>query len=64
MGSVAMIYVHIKFHKYWFRHSDVYGGGGGNIQTHRQDGDRISLILVFHNKKSGLKIGQEKEIGK
>jgi hypothetical protein len=28
MGSVAMIYVHTKFHKDWFRHSKVLGGRG------------------------------------
>jgi hypothetical protein len=40
---------------YWFRHSDVYRE---DIETHRQDGDGISLILFFTI--SGLKIGQEK----
>jgi hypothetical protein len=28
MGSGAMIYVHTKFHKDWFRHSEVKRAGG------------------------------------
>jgi hypothetical protein len=30
-----------KFHKDWFRHSDV---NNGDSQTHRQHRDRISLL--------------------
>jgi isopenicillin N synthase-like dioxygenase len=28
----------------------------GDIQTHRKHGDCISLLLLFQNKESGLKI--------
>jgi hypothetical protein len=47
MGSGAMI-------KHWFRHSKV--DGGGNSQTHRQEGDLISLLLCIQNKESELKV--------
>jgi hypothetical protein len=33
--------VHTEFHKDWFGHSKV---DGGESQTHRQHGDRISLL--------------------
>jgi hypothetical protein len=45
--------IHTKFHWYWLNHSKV---NKGNTQTHRQHGARISLILLFLNKKSRLKI--------
>jgi hypothetical protein len=32
MCSVSMIYVHIKFYKDWFRHSELYSE---DIRTHR-----------------------------
>jgi hypothetical protein len=31
--------------------------GGGGIQTHRQEGDLLSLRLFFQNKESRLKAG-------
>jgi hypothetical protein len=33
-------------------------GEEGNSQTHTQQGDRISLLLFFENKKSRLKIAK------
>jgi hypothetical protein len=33
---------------------------GGDTQTHRQDGDRISLLSFFQNKESRLKIQFER----
>jgi hypothetical protein len=53
LGSDALIYVHTKFHKVWFRHSKV---DGGDAQTHRQHGDGMSLLLFFENKENRLKI--------
>jgi hypothetical protein len=50
MGSDIMIYVHITFHKDWFRHSE---GGSGDAQTHRQHEDRISLLPFFKIRKVG-----------
>jgi hypothetical protein len=41
MGSGATVYIHTNFHKDWFRHSKV---NRGDSQTHRQHGDRISLL--------------------
>jgi hypothetical protein len=35
--------------------SGVQKLGGINLQTHRQQGDPISLLLFFQNKGSGLK---------
>jgi hypothetical protein len=35
------IHVHTKFHKDWFRHSEV---NKGDTQTHRQEGDRIHIL--------------------
>jgi hypothetical protein len=46
MGSGAMIYIPS------LRHSEADGG----IQTHRQQGDLISLLSVCQNKESRLKI--------
>jgi hypothetical protein len=45
--------IHIEFHKNWFGHSEV---NMGNSQTHRQHGYRISLLSLFQNKESKLKI--------
>jgi hypothetical protein len=41
MGSVAMIYIHTKFHKGWFRNSKV---DKGDSETHRQDGNIIRQL--------------------
>jgi hypothetical protein len=38
ISSRAMIYLHTKFHKDWFRHFKVVGGGI-HIQTHRQQAE-------------------------
>jgi hypothetical protein len=51
MDSGAMI-IHTEFHKDWFRHSKIEVGL--HIQTHRQHGDLISLLLFFQNKESRL----------
>jgi hypothetical protein len=45
--------IHTKFHKDWFRHSNIDGGGGGDTQKHRQHGDLISLLLFFPSRKVG-----------
>jgi hypothetical protein len=45
--------IHTKFHKDWSRHLKVYWG---DTQTHRQQGDLISLLSCFQNKESRLKI--------
>jgi hypothetical protein len=45
-----------KFHKDWFRHSEVEKG---NLQIHRQHGDLISLVLSFQKKESMLKMSNE-----
>jgi hypothetical protein len=37
MGSGVMIYVHTKFHKDWFRHSEVDMGGYTDTHTHRME---------------------------
>jgi hypothetical protein len=52
MGSGAMIYIPY-FMKIGFRHSKV---NKGNSQTHRQHGDRISLLSLFQNKENRLKM--------
>jgi hypothetical protein len=53
MGSAAMIYIR-KFHKDWFRHSKVDGGGGFR-HIDIQHGARISLLsFFFQNKESKL----------
>jgi hypothetical protein len=45
--------IHTDLHKDWFRHSKV--GGGIYIQTHRQEGDLINVLLFFQSRlKSGL----------
>jgi hypothetical protein len=51
MGSGAMI--HTKFLKDWFSHLKV--DRGILIQTHRQQGDLISLLLFFQNNEGKLK---------
>jgi hypothetical protein len=52
--------IHIKFHKDWFSHSKDNKGGYPyrHTETHicRQKGDFISLLLLFQNKESRLKI--------
>jgi hypothetical protein len=40
---------------YWFNHSKV---NRGDIQTHREHGDRISLRSVFQSKESRLIIDE------
>jgi hypothetical protein len=45
---------HTKFHIDWFRHSKV--NRGTYMQTHRQQGDIISLLLFYQNKERRLKI--------
>jgi hypothetical protein len=52
MGSGAVIYIP-SFIK---TGSGIQTLIGGDTQTHRQHGDRISLLLVFQNKESGIKI--------
>jgi hypothetical protein len=42
--------MHTKFHKDWFRHSNL---DRGDTQAHRQHGDRISLLLFFWIRKVG-----------
>jgi hypothetical protein len=60
MGSSVMIYIYIKFHKDWLRHSNVDKVGAHrhtHIQTHREQGDLVNrLLFSFQNKESGLKI--------
>jgi hypothetical protein len=46
--------IHTKFYIDWFRHSKV---DRWDTQTHRQHGDRISLLLFFQNMESRLKMG-------
>jgi hypothetical protein len=48
MGSGVVIYVHTKFHKDRFRHSEV---NRGDTQIHIQKGDLVSLFLFFQNKE-------------
>jgi hypothetical protein len=38
--------IHTKFHTEWLRQSKV---DRGNLQTHRQNGDVISVLLFFQN---------------
>jgi hypothetical protein len=45
--------IHTKFHKDWFSHSEV---NRRDSYAHRQQGNLISLLLVFQNKESRLKI--------
>jgi hypothetical protein len=45
--------MHTEFHKDWYRHSKV---NWGDSQTHRQHGDRISLLSLFQNKESRQKM--------
>jgi hypothetical protein len=47
-----MIYVHNKFQRDWFSHSNVDKGG---IHRHTELGDRISLLLFFQNKETSVK---------
>jgi hypothetical protein len=51
MGSGAMIYI-LSFIKIV---AGIQTLIGGNSQAHRQQGDRISLLLFFQNKESRLK---------
>jgi hypothetical protein len=51
MGSGAMIYIA----SYINIGSDIQQVIRGDSQTHRQQGDRISLLLYFQNKESKLK---------
>jgi predicted alpha/beta hydrolase len=50
MGSGAHD-IHTEFYKDWARYSKV---DREDTQTHRQHGDRISLLLFFQNKASRL----------
>jgi hypothetical protein len=43
------------FHKDWFSYSKV---NMGDTQTHRQHGDRISLLLLIQSKESSLKVAE------
>jgi hypothetical protein len=56
------IYIYIKFHKDWFRHSKV--NAGEDSRAHRQHGDLLSLL--FQNKERRLKFkrGKRKEMGR
>jgi hypothetical protein len=51
-----------KCHKDWFRYLK---DDRGDTQTHRQQGDPISLLSYsfFQNKKSGLKIVKVHQFG-
>jgi hypothetical protein len=49
--------IHSKFHQDWSMYSNS-DGGWGNMQTHRQHDDLISLLLLYQNKGSKLKVGQ------
>jgi hypothetical protein len=51
MGSGAMVYI-LNFIK---TGSVIQKLIGGNTQTHKQHGGRISLILFFQNKERRLK---------
>jgi hypothetical protein len=42
----------IKFHEDWFRYQKLIRR---DTQTHREDGNRISLLLYSQNKESKLK---------
>jgi hypothetical protein len=53
--------VHTKVYEDWLEHSKV---DRGDTQTHRQHGDRISLLLFFQIRKVGYKGGEGKEEGK
>jgi hypothetical protein len=46
--------IHTRFHKERFRHSKI-DEGGMHIQTQRQHGDPICLLLFFENKENRLK---------
>jgi hypothetical protein len=52
IGSVTMIYIPSFIKIGSGRHSKV---DKGDTQTHRQNGDRVSLILFIQNKESRLK---------
>jgi hypothetical protein len=54
MGSGAMIYK-ASFIKIGSGIQKLFGRGGIYIQTHRQHGDRISLLLFFQNEESRIK---------
>jgi hypothetical protein len=58
MSSGDMMY--ILFRKNWFRHSKV---NRGDIQTHGQHGDLISLLLLFLNKENGLNMFSKRQDG-
>jgi hypothetical protein len=61
IGSGVMIYVHTKFHKYWFRRSKAdRRDTHTDTETHRRDGDLIGLLSLFKNKESRLTIGSGK----
>jgi hypothetical protein len=44
--GLRWLYIHIKFHKVWFSHSNVDRGA-----MHRQQGDLISLVLLLKKTK-------------
>jgi hypothetical protein len=54
-------HIHTKFHKDWFRHSEVVGRveARTDTQIHEQQGDVISVLLFFQTKKRRLKEGGE-----
>jgi hypothetical protein len=52
MGSGTMIYVP-GFIKIGSTIQNLIGGGS---QTHRQHGDRIRVLLFYHNKESRIKM--------
>jgi hypothetical protein len=54
MGSVVMIYIPSSL-KNWFRHLNWSEG----IQTHRKNGDLISLILFFFQNEDSRLIKKE-----
>jgi hypothetical protein len=55
IGSGAITYTQ-SFIKTGSAIEKLMGGGGEDSQTHRQNGDRTSLILFFQNKESRLKL--------
>jgi hypothetical protein len=48
--------IHSKFRDDWFMHSEVVRGI--HLETHRQQGDLISLYLILQNKESRLRIAK------
>jgi hypothetical protein len=57
MGSDARIYgVHTKFHKYYFRNSNVNTEGFTDTQTAWSSHKRTFILFFFQKKESRLKM--------